>query len=130
MRELLLREKDAGRDVDALLLARADWMCGDMDGARQEFSAAVARNEVPAWYADLCLSVDDTPLALADRPPAARPPDPPQGKAVASDLAPGVISAADLPALKAAINNGNEITIEGFVRPPPFPGARRESGSR
>jgi len=114
VRELLVREQTAGHRVPSLLLARAHWMCGDMAGARREFDAAVALREVPAWYADLCLSVDETPLTVADQAPASRPPDPPRWKAVASDLPPGVLSAADLPALKAAL--GKDIVAEGFVR--------------
>ena len=63
-RELLERERVAGRDCPPLLLARANWMCGDYDSARRAFNLAVARHEAPAWYAALCLTVADTPPTI------------------------------------------------------------------
>ncbi len=112
-RELLLRERLAGHEVPALLLARSDWMCGDTDGAREAFDLAVARHETPAWYATLCMSVGNDPLVIHFTQPATRPSDPVESHPLSLPLAGSVLSAGDVKDLIPLI--GKEVTVEGIV---------------
>jgi serine/threonine protein kinase/WD40 repeat protein len=112
-RELLLREQLAGHEVPQLLLARADWMCGDIEGARKAFGLAVDRRETPAWYAALCLSVSDNPKIIPAGAPATRPTDPIESNSLAPPLADGVLGAENVDDLKQLM--GKEVTVEGVV---------------
>jgi serine/threonine protein kinase/tetratricopeptide (TPR) repeat protein/WD40 repeat protein len=111
-RQLLQRERSAGRDVPALLLARADWLCSDYEGAKRAFELAVARAEVPKWYADLCLSVGDIPPTITASPIQSSPES--KDQLPANPLLPGgVLSAAEPDRLLAEI--GNDVVADGVV---------------
>jgi eukaryotic-like serine/threonine-protein kinase len=112
-RAVLQREQAAGREVPAVLLARASWMCGDYEAARRAFDLAVTAREVPASYAALCLTVGDTPPTTAARASAARTPDPGARAAATAPLPKGVLAAADVGAIKAM--TGQDIIVEGVV---------------
>ena len=110
-RELLEREHAAGREVPALSMARANWMCGDYVAARGAFEQAVARREVPAGYAELCLAVGDTPPTIDLLPPKVRhsigadPTEPVLG----SPTTP--LAASDSTALRERA--GHDVVVEG-----------------
>jgi WD40 repeat protein/tRNA A-37 threonylcarbamoyl transferase component Bud32 len=112
-RELLERERAAGHDVPALLSARACWMCGDQQRARHAFELAVARKEVPAFYADLCLSALETPPVIQPGSPGPREPDNFPASVASAPLGKEMLSTADVQTLKSMI--GKEVTAEGLV---------------
>jgi len=112
-RELLERERIAGRDCPPLLLARASWMCGDYDSARRAFDLAAGRHEVPVWYTALCLSVADTPPTIAPPPAVARPKDIHDHPPAAKPLPDGVLAAGELQALNSLI--AKDVIVEGVV---------------
>jgi serine/threonine protein kinase/WD40 repeat protein len=112
-RALLLREELAGQKVPQLLLARADWMCGDIEGARKAFELAVDRHETPPWYAALCLSVSDDPKIIPAGAPASRPTDPIEPSPLAPPPAEGVLAAENVDDLNQLM--GKEVTVEGVV---------------
>jgi serine/threonine protein kinase/WD40 repeat protein len=113
VRDLLERERAAGRPCPALLLARADWMCGDYDAARRAFDLAASRHEAPAWYAKLCGSVGDTPPTIAPMAAVARPKDPLEQMPATAPLPDGILAAAEIPVLKARISQ--DVVVEGVV---------------
>jgi WD40 repeat protein/tetratricopeptide (TPR) repeat protein len=113
VRELLERERAAGRDCPPLLLARANWMCGDYKSARRAFDLAVATHATPAWYAALCSSVGDNPPTAAPLPATPRPKDTLEQLPAAEPLPEGVLAAAELPVLTSLI--GKEVVVEGVV---------------
>jgi len=76
-------------------------MVGNTAAARQSFDLAVSRHEVPAWYADLCLSADTSSSRIAQSPPRPRPADPGRRQTPRS-LPAGVLSVTEFDKLKAA----------------------------
>lgn len=113
-RQLLMREQAAGHDVPALLLARANWACGDNEGARHAFDLAVRHHEVPDWYAAMCLTVGDVPLTVPPRTSTLRPPDPIETRPLPPPLADGIIAASSVAELKGVI--GHDVIVEGVVK--------------
>ena len=113
VRDLLERERVAGRQCPAALLARANWMCGDYDSARRGFDLAVGRHELSAWHGALCASVGDTPPTTAPLPAVSRPKDPLEQSPAAEPLPDGILAAAEVPALLSQM--GKEVVVEGVV---------------
>ena len=112
--ELLDRERAAGHDVPALLAARAHWACGNIVAAKQQFNLAVARQEAPAWYAEMCLSATEGPPTIETLPAVDRPADIVAGPVADAPLGAGVLRASDLKSLRSLI--GKEVVVEGVVR--------------
>jgi hypothetical protein len=111
-RELLLREKAAGRAPPPLLLARAEWMCGEKSAARRAFQMAADRGEIPPWYAKLCASAGEEPIAWTAIQPARKPADVIPGMADVP-LPSGVIAASDVKKILSLMSK--EVTVEGDV---------------
>jgi hypothetical protein len=88
-------------------------MTGNTAAARQAFDLAVARQEVPGWYPELCLSAETPSRQITQSAPKSRPDDPGR-KHAPRTLPAGVISASDFETLKAAI--GQEVVLEGDVQ--------------
>jgi hypothetical protein len=110
---LVTRNSSDRESIPALLQARAHWVAGNSVAARQAFELAVARHEVPGWYAELCLSADTQTGPIAQSTPQDRPADPGRRQAPAS-LPEGVLGVSEFDKLKAAI--GQEVVVEGNVR--------------
>ncbi|HEY2841134.1 MAG TPA: hypothetical protein VGJ26_18405 [Pirellulales bacterium] len=109
---LAARNSNERERIPALLAARAHWMCDNNTAARQSFDLAVARQEIPKWYAELCLAADPSTDPIAQSPPEARPADPDQPR-TPDTLPVGVTSVTEFDKLKAEI--GQEVVVEGNV---------------
>lgn len=116
VKELLDRERQAGRDLPPLLAARASWMCGDQAAARRYFNQAVLANEIPQWYADACLAAGDDGRTIEPAAVSDRGPDPQSTPTTEpSDLPAGALAATDLTNLRALINTPKIAVVQGTV---------------